>query len=84
MGDQYSLFQFLKSRLCQLPCVHVFKTSRRWGQVGEQHGVICDIKSHVVSLYYYLFVFLCLKTIVVNAKGSDFNSHSENVWFSEN
>ena len=62
--------------------MRVLKTSRRWGQVGEQHGVIYDIKSHVVSLYYhYLFAF-CLNPIVINAKGSDFNSNSKNVWFS--
>ena len=61
----------------------VLKTSRRWGQVGEHHGVIYDTKSRVVSLYYYyLFAFLCLKTILVNAKESDLNSQSEIVWFS--
>ena len=51
--------------------------------VGEQHAVIYDMKSRVVSLdYYYRFFFKFFKTIVVNAKGSDFYSHSENVWFS--
>ena len=51
-----------KSRVCKVSyCVRVLKTSWRWGQVGEQHGVIYDIKSHVVSLYYYyLFAFYVL------------------------
>ena len=55
--------------------------------VGEQLGVMYDIKSCVVSLDYYTrinffgFFLLFLKTIVDNAKGSDFYPHSENVWF---
>ena len=45
--------------------------------------MIYDTKSRVVSLYYLLSIrFLCLKTIFVNAKGSDLNSQSEIVWFS--
>jgi len=72
-----------KSRLCQVPyCVRVLKTSRRWGQVGVQRCVIYDMKSRVGFITLLLSIcFLCLKTIVVNAKGSDFNSHSENVVF---
>ena len=63
LGEQSSLFCIFRSRLCQLPyCKRVLETSRRWGQVGEQHAVIYDIKSPVVIIYYSvieLLFFIC-------------------------
>ena len=67
VGRPVFFVSIFKSRLCQLPyCMHALKTSGRWGQVGEQHGVIYDKKSRVVSLdnhypivfffYYYYFL----------------------------
>jgi len=59
VGRSVFFVPIFRSRLWQVPyCVPVLKMSRRWGQVGEHHGVIYDIKNRVVSLpYYYLFVF---------------------------
>lgn len=89
VGRPVFFVSIFKSRLCQLPyCMHALKTSGRWGQVGEQHGVIYDKKSRVVSLdnhypiVFFFLLLLFLKTIFVNGKGSDFYSHSENVCFS--
>ena len=46
----------------------------------EQHPVIYDIKSGVGFIMLLLSTcFSCLNTVAFNAKGSDFNSNSENV-----
>ena len=45
----------------------------------------CDISYKESCRFIILLLsirILCLKTILVNAKGSDLNSRSENVWFS--
>ena len=58
-GGPLFFVSIFRSRLWQvLYGVPVLKMSRRWGHVGELHGVIYDIKSPVVLLSYsYLFVF---------------------------
>ena len=43
VGRPVFFVSIFKSRLCQLPYgMRALKTSRRWGQVGELHGVIYD------------------------------------------
>ena len=58
----------------------------RWGRVGEQLGVMHDIKSGIVSLDYYnrtnfFGIFFFLKSSLLMQR-SDLYPHSESVWFS--
>ena len=57
-----------------------FENESEVGQIGEHHCVMYDIKTCVGFIVLLLSIcFLSLETMVVNAKGNYFNSHSENV-----